>query len=156
MVVLGDDLENGHLDVRDVDVLAVQVEFVLVELVLLVDVRDKLLVCPSCDVDTLVEPPLHAREVLDELLVLDVVVEADVLRHVVRDGVHQREADVQKLGRHVVERLADRLGIVVPRHPTTEDAAITGKAEARGHQREVLDLSGNIAAYIADIVPPMQ
>jgi IS4 transposase len=63
---------------------------------------------PPRDVDALVDPPLHAGEVLDELLVLDPVEELDVLREVVLDGIPvvrgmERATIVKELLKHATE-----------------------------------------------------
>jgi hypothetical protein len=112
VVVLADHLQHGHRDPIEVDQLAAEFELVPVEAVLLVDVLEELPVGDAGDVDGVVEPLLHPSEVGDELLVVEVVDEVAVLRDVVRDRIHQREARVEELGRDVAEGVHDRRRIV--------------------------------------------
>ncbi len=66
MVVLTHELEDRHVDVVQVDVLAVELKLVLVEFVVLIHVFEELNVGLAGDVDTVTEPLLHPAEVLDE------------------------------------------------------------------------------------------
>jgi hypothetical protein len=94
VVVLTHQLEDRHLQIVEVNVLAVQFQFVPVELVVLIDVFEELDVGFAGHVDAVAEPLLHPAEVLDEALVVHILGEADVLRDVVLDGVHQGKAHV--------------------------------------------------------------